>query len=146
MSNATAEPVAIRLPILLHIPKSDGRIGVVNIEKLPIVVSNDLKDRFRTLLNNSKTRQDSYRLFMKHFDSYVGRPRCVCDQIRLNMKISRKGVPLAPQTFAHGGKFGKSADDKCFENTVPCVHIIRHEGEYVPCLVPLPEALRTGED
>ena len=134
------------LPFMLSLQKQDGSANYRCIQELPSAVRSELKTRFAERSTGNKSRVIAYNRLLGSLAKYSERQFCVCDQIFKNLKATRNGIPTLPQTFAKGGRLGVSADDKCIDERMPCIHLVREkkggEDGYVLCIVPLPEQLR----
>ncbi|KAH5672155.1 hypothetical protein HBI23_063500 [Parastagonospora nodorum] len=134
------------LPLMLSLKKEDESTDYKNIQELPSTVLSELRMRFADRSTGNKSRIIAYNRLLGSLAKYSERQSCVCDQIFKNLKATRKGIPILSQTFVKGGRLGVSADDKCIDERMPCVHLVRKqkagEDEYILVIVPLPEQLR----
>jgi len=127
------------LPIVLHVPGNYNDVHYPEFDQLPLAVHSELKRRLEKHLTGSAHKTYAFQRLNKNPGFYEDRPYCIYDQIRHGLGSKEFGKPIKPQAFAHGGRLGLRADDRCIKDGVPCTHILKLNGEYVLCIVPLPK-------
>jgi hypothetical protein len=127
------------LSIVLHVPGNYNDVHLPSIEQLPIMVHAELKHRLDRHRTGSLSKAYAFQRLINNPGFYEDRPYCVCDQIMRGLRAKEHGRPVRPQTFEQGGRLRLRADDKCIRDGIPCVHILKQDGAYALCIVPLPK-------
>jgi hypothetical protein len=130
-----------KLLIVFSLPGTNGG-DYQGIERLPVQVRTELRKRFNEFHNAKKYKREALSTLLRGPQRYIVRPHCVTDQVLRELALKHKGKAIPSQKFFLGGELGHSADDKCIKLTIPCTHIVKYEGAYALCFVPLPRKQR----
>ncbi|KAI4693543.1 uncharacterized protein J4E88_001916 [Alternaria novae-zelandiae] len=136
---ADAEIHLVDLHAYIRFRNEDGDAVPRDVHDLPQPVQTALEDRFKAMWDCKEGRVKEYGRITSKPELYTDKEYCI-----RNLII--RGSRVRGTMFGHGGKHKKSACDKCINSGHPCAHVIKVNDEFGKLFVPLPRALRKGQN